>query len=394
MSAVVVSSSSPALRDRVARAAGIAAEEVHLVPPELALADVLRREGISAGVVVLSPDTPEAQALATTEAVLAAAPATAVILARHGSLNGTLPAAMRAGVRDVVDLSQGDGELAEALRRAMTWVEGVAGSTRVPPPPAPVEKGTLIQVFSSKGGTGKSFLSCNLAAAIASTSGKDVAVVDFDLGLGDVYSYFGADRKEGGLLAIPASGTRDEVRRAGAKVLPGVYAYGVPDDPTATMSGETATAVLGALRRSFPFVLIDSPADYSDRVLAALDAADTVLMIASLDVVSLRHLSMAVGTLHKLGVERSRMRFVLNRADSKVGLDAAHVEQVLDVKVDAMIPSDRLVPTSLNGGEVAVVAHPRSDVARSVQALAARLVESHTSRRDATPARRRLFGRK
>lgn len=387
--AIVVRSASPRFREQVAEAGGFPVDQVRLVPPEIPIVEFLGHEGISAGVVVLAPETPEADALAAAEALMQQVPATAVILVRNSALNGSLPAAMRAGVRDVVDLSNGNGDLQDALTRAVAWVEGVTGNGASSKPEA-----SVIQVFSSKGGSGKSFLSCNLAAAIAGVTQHDVAIVDLDLGLGDVYSYFGVEHPTGGLLTLPEAGDARVVRSAGTKVAPNVYAYGAPDDPTATITGEATAAAVKSLRTAFPYLVIDSPADYSDRVLAALDLASFVVMVASLDVVSVRHLSIAVNTLLKLGVEQERLRYVLNRADSKVGLDARDVEKVLNVKVDAMVPSSRLVPTSLNSGELVVTAQPKSDVARSVQALAQRLIESVPAERPGSASRRRLFGRK
>jgi len=66
---------------------------------------------------------------------------------------------------------------------------------------------------------------------------------------------------------------------------------------------------------------------------------------------------------------------VLNRADSKVGLDASDVERVMKVQVDAMIPSSRLVPTSLNKGRPVVLDEPSSEVAVAVRQLAGKFME-------------------
>jgi septum formation inhibitor-activating ATPase MinD len=63
---------------------------------------------------------------------------------------------------------------------------------------------------------------------------------------------------------------------------------------------------------------------------------------------------------------------VLNRADSKVGLDSSDVERVMKITVDAMIPSSRLVPTALNKGRPVVLDEPGSDVSTAVRQLATR----------------------
>ena len=75
---------------------------------------------------------------------------------------------------------------------------------------------------------------------------------------------------------------------------------------------------------------------------------------------------------------------MLNRADSKVGLDAGDVERVMKIQVDAMIPSSRLVPTSLNKGRPVVLDEPSSEVSVAVRQLAGRFLsveaEEHRDR--------------
>ena len=86
----------------------------------------------------------------------------------------------------------------------------------------------------------------------------------------------------------------------------------------------------------------------------------------------MKHLSKSLDTLLTIGLPRERFRVVLNRADSKVGLDASDVERVMKINVDAMIPSSRLVPTSLNKGRPVVLDEPNSEVAQAVRQLAIR----------------------
>ena len=80
----------------------------------------------------------------------------------------------------------------------------------------------------------------------------------------------------------------------------------------------------------------------------------------------MKHLAKALDTLLTIGLPRERFRVVLNRADSKVGLDAGDVERVMKISVDAMIPSSRLVPTSLNKGRPVVLDEPGAEVSQSI----------------------------
>ena len=118
-------------------------------------------------------------------------------------------------------------------------------------------------------------------------------------------------------------------------------------------------------------------------------------LVSGPDVVGLKHLSMAIQTLTTLGTPRERLRVVLNRADSRVGITPTDVERIMRIKPDVLVPSSALVPTSLNHGIPVVVEEPRSGVARALENLASTLVAEArpTNGADpdgAAPRRRRL----
>jgi pilus assembly protein CpaE len=62
---------------------------------------------------------------------------------------------------------------------------------------------------------------------------------------------------------------------------------------------------------------------------------------------------------------RGRRHFVINRADSKVGLTLSDVEATLSLRIDARLPSSRLVPRSMNEGVPLVEGAAKTPVARA-----------------------------
>jgi pilus assembly protein CpaE len=155
--------------------------------------------------------------------------------------------------------------------------------------------------------------------------------------------------------------------------------------------------ILRAMQMHFDLIVIDGPAEYSDQVLAAFDASDLVTIIAGLDVVGIRHLAKAMETLTSIGIPKNKLRVIVNRADSKVGLTVADVERVTGIKVDGGIPSSRMVPTALNKGVPVYLDEPGSDVAKSIKKLAEELSYSLLKRPAAAaagdPKKRRLFSK-
>jgi pilus assembly protein CpaE len=363
-------------RTTLARALEVEPEDVGWVQSVTAAEEVLVVDDDAVDVLVLSPEVKEPDALGLAEFVGRAAPMTAIVLVRDRSWNGLLPAAMRAGIRDVVDLSQGSEELREAVERAIIWVDNLR-SQRGAISEKPAHRGTVISVFSSKGGTGKTFLATNLASALASVSGQPTAVADLDVDMGDVFSYFGLEptRQVMDLIALGEGASRDEVLASSTSVSENLWAFGaVPDPSMQPPAGEAVGKYLRTLRNNFSYVVVDASADYTDLALACFDLSDAICLVTGLDVVGVKHLSKALETLLTIGLPRDRFRIVLNRADSKVGLDSGDVERVMKIQVDTMIPSSRLVPMSLNKGRPVVLEEPDAEVSQSIRQLAQRFV--------------------
>jgi pilus assembly protein CpaE len=397
---VVAVGTPQSFRQQLARSLEVESEEVGWVQSATAAEEILIHAMHPVDVLVLSPEVKEPDALGLAEFVGRQAPGTAIVLVRDHTWNGLLPAAMRAGIRDVVDMTQGTEELRDAVERAIVWASnlrsvGVSSSTS-----HQSQRGRIISVFSSKGGAGKTFLTTNLAAAIAETSGQDTAAVDLDFDMGDVFTYFGTEPATNipELMELGEGATHERIREVGAQMGDHLWVYGAPPDPAAEApAGESIGKFLRGLRNDFPWVVVDASVDYSDSALVCFDLSDTICLVTSLDVVGVKHLSKALDTLLTIGLPRERFRVVLNRADSKVGLDATDVERVMKIQVDAMIPSSRLVPTSLNKGRPVVTDEPGSEVAVAVRQLASKftgqLVSDEVDADAAAKKKRKLFSR-
>jgi pilus assembly protein CpaE len=377
---VVAVGTPQSFRQQLARSLELEPDEVGWVQSATAAEELLIGPYNPVDVLVLSPEVKEADALGLAEFVGRTAPGTAIVLVRDHTWNGLLPAAMRAGIRDVVDMTQGTDELREAVERAIAWAANLrSATTGAKAEGVRTKRGHVVSIFSSKGGSGKTFLTTNLATAIAQVTGEDTALVDLDVDMGDVFTYFGREPTASisDLMELGEGADRARVREVGVEVAPHTWAFGAPPDPAAEApAGEAIGKFLRAIRNEFGFVIVDASVDYSDSALVCFDLSDMICLVTSLDVVGVKHLSKALDTLLTIGLPRERFRVVLNRADSKVGLDASDVERVMKIRVDAMIPSSRLVPTSLNKGRPVVIEEPSSEVAEAIRSLAQRFAGS------------------
>ncbi len=370
---VIAVGGPPTFRPQVARALSSLPDAIEWIPTVTGAESVLLARAEPFDLLVLSPIVKEADAAGVAQFVARRSPATAVVVVRDHVANGSLPGLIRAGVRDIVDLSRGSEDLRDALRRALEWTEGLRSAGGDGASGEGGRQGRVISLFSTKGGTGKTFLACNLAAALASRSNERTALLDLDLRMGDVFAYFGAESKRplSDLMTLEEGSDRDTVQTLGTPLAGGVMGFGSPPDPGAEPIGNEAMGkVLRLLRSAFTFTIVDATSAYSDHVLAALELSDVIYMVTGLDVIGVRHLSLGMQTLENLGIPREQFRMVLNRADSKVDLTPENIERVLGMKANARIPSSVLVPKSINRSRLLLLEQPRSPVAKSITALA------------------------
>jgi pilus assembly protein CpaE len=376
---VVAVGGSPSFPPEVTRALGASPDAVSWLPSISSAQRAIAEGEQPFDIVVLAPSVGDDEAIALAEFSARESAATAVLLVRDVPVDGSFPRLVRGGVRDVVDLTKGRNEFREALRRAVDWNSGMRGTASANGSRGPT--GVVVAVFSTKGGTGKTFLACNLAAALAERSGSQVGLLDLDHDLGDVFAYFGAEpsRTLQELLTLDDGADAEAVAQLGTPLAKGITGFGSRPDPRAEpIPGAAIARMLSKLKDAFPFSVVDATSEYSDHVLAALDLSDAICLVTGLDAIGVRHMSIAMQTLQNLGVGRDRLHFVVNRADSKVDLTIQDIERLLEIRVDSRIPSSPLVPRSINQGKLLWFDKRRSDVSKGVEAFADRLMAKLT----------------
>jgi pilus assembly protein CpaE len=315
-------------------------------------------------IVVVGHDVPTPLALELAAVLDRDNPSVSTIIVALSS-PGLWRDAMRAGVRDLVEPSAVGHELVPALHRAVERAGRQVQEVGRPLPPPTVALGKVIVVVAPKGGCGKTTVASNLAAALAAAHPGQVVAVDLDAQFGDLAVAFGL-RPERTLAELCQAVTLDAttIKLHLTAYEPGLFVLcgsNAPEDGDLVKESHVAT-IVKTLARDFRFVVIDTPAGLDERTIAAVDQA-------SFDVSSLRSLRKGIDTLDKLGVVEPRRHLILNRADSKVGLNVEDVEAVTGMPVETAIPSTRAVPLSMNLGAPLASTDPGSPVGREIAKL-------------------------
>jgi pilus assembly protein CpaE len=331
--------------------------------------------------VVFGPGTAAADALSFAAQQRLTRPALGVLLLRERLDVETMGQAIRAGLRDVVDAHDGNAIIA-ACSRSLEVSRHLLGSVA---PAAAQAEARVITVFSAKGGCGKSTMATNLAVALADGGRRRVCLLDLDLAFGDVGIMLQLAPERSIADAVSAKDRIDPtlVRALLTSYAPGVDVLLAPVGPTEAerIDRTTVVQVLAAVRTMADFVVVDTPAHFTEGVLAALDVTDASVLVATPDVPALKNLRIAMDMLDLLGVRRETRFVVLNRSDARVGLSGADVDRLLQTSTNAHIPSSRDVPISINRGSPIVLDKPAHPVSRAIRELAAKLAANNTQQR-------------
>lgn len=237
------------------------------------------------------------------------------------------------------------------------------------------EPAKIITVFSTKGGVGKTVIAANLAIALSLLNKSKVIIVDLDLHSGDICPMLNLKPKRviSDLVDNIEFYTPTDIEKMLTPFNPQVKVLAAPLQPTLaeTVTPEVVHEIIKLLKEIADYIVIDCPSYFNETVLAALSETDRFLLVASVDLLALKGALLCLQTLQLLEYPYEKIKFILNRSKSKVGLTDHEVERSLGIRIWASVPSDRAVPTSINTGLPLITNFPRSPVTKSLLRLAA-----------------------
>ena len=271
-----------------------------------------------------------------------------VVLVREGVSGSLRSRAARAGIDQVIELSDLPAEPEAPPVRCGR--EGDAGRALPAPAPAVARplpgsregRAPVLVLCSGRGGVGKTSIAAT-AAVQAASWGMRVSVLDLDLSCGNLFGCFGLPRGSD-LARLGDRGAPDAeaLNALCVAAAPGVRLAGPCELPeTAELAAPHASELIEVLAAASDVLLVDTSATFTDAVAQAAQAADRLLLVSDGRPGSLSALARSSGLAVRLGVARTRIARVENRASPRarasltagrgeVGLEAARVYRVLE----------------------------------------------------------------
>jgi pilus assembly protein CpaE len=223
----------------------------------------------------------------------------------------------------------------------------------------------IVAVFSPKGGAGRTTIAVNLSLALARETAQRVALVDANLQFGDVGVLLNLNPKTRSMVDAVEGGEPDPdiIESVLVEHSAGLRALLAPPSPESAdlVTPAYLRKMVEQLRITHEWVIVDLPSGLNEHSLAILDAADQILIVAALEITTIKNVRLFLEVADALDYERSKLRLVINRSDTTLGIRIGDVEASIRRPIDGTIVSDgRLAVLAVNRGVPFVVSHPEA----------------------------------
>lgn len=278
---------------------------------------------------------------------------------------------MQAGANDYVDIAQWQSMLLDAVVRFRT--RHLA--------PGPDSLARVIGIVSPSGGCGGSTVAANVATVLAREH-SSAMLMDLRLEAGDLAALLDLTPKF--TLADLCSNLMRLDDSLFQQILTshssGIQLLAAPQDFAAiervTVKGLRRAMALG--KRQFPYIVLDLGGVHTQVHQEAATQADILVVLVRLDYPSILNVRRCLEQLSAIGIERSKLRMVVNRYGLSRQLSIAQAQEALGCKLDHFLPDDPAsVNSSINSGLPVVTAKPRAKISRRLIDLASSLNGRH-----------------
>ncbi len=337
-------------------------------------------------VVLMDINMPDMDGIAATEQLATEVPTASVVMMSVQGEADYLRRSMLAGAREFLVKPFSSDELTASIRQVFTrerekqgriTVTNVAAAAATAAATRDREPGQVVAVFSPKGGVGRTTIAVNFAVAAASDLGQKTVLVDGSFQFGDVGVLLNLNPKNKSIADLvpemEAGGEPESIDTFVINHSSGVRVLLAPPSPEMAemITPAGVRKILEVLRATNDLVVVDCTANFSDTTLAILDAADVILTALTLEITSIKNMRLFLEVADQLGYEGSKIKLILNRADSTLGIRVSDVEHSIGRKVDHTIVSDgRSVVYALNRGVPFVLSNREAQVSQDVLRLA------------------------
>ena len=243
------------------------------------------------------------------------------------------------------------------------------------------ENSKIITIYSNKGGIGKTTIATNLASELAKVTRDKVALIDLNLQLGDISTFLNLSPSFDVNYVITklVEKKEDTLLKAFEKYKDtNLYVLADPSfiEQAEAITPQKIESLFKALRKVFPYIVIDMSSAIDANSLKILDNSDIILFTSIVNIPAIRNCQRCLTLFNSRHYPKDKVRVIINRYMENDEIKIEDIETAIGTKIYWKIPNNYFsIMDAINKGiTVSEVSH-NSNIANSFRDFAIKITD-------------------
>jgi Flp pilus assembly CpaE family ATPase len=270
------------------------------------------------------------------------------------------------------DAGSAVSQLQRVAAQRQSLLEGARRRTQVP-----TGQGTLVAVYSPKGGAGKTTIALNLSASLAAGYPGQVALLDLGLPYNDAALVSGLVPTTCLARVVDVDRAFDELVLSSALQHPAQFSIlpvVLKPEEADLITPDVVSKTVETLRNEFKYVVVDCCVQLSEPVLAVIERAHHVVVLTTPRLQSLKDIPHLLDILQEvLHIPTGRIHLAVNHTMSKVTISRNEIERIVGRRTAVEVGFDATAERAAIQGELVSRVRPTGPIALATAQLADRI---------------------
>lgn len=280
----------------------------------------------------------------------------------------TIIKALRVGAKEFLPKPVLKEDLIRVLSRVASLVEGDSNS-----------QSKIITIYSNKGGIGKTSIAVNLAEELARVTKVKTALIDLNLQLGDVSTFLNLNPAFDVNYVIRNMLDKDEdlfIKAFEKYKDTSLYVLSDPSyiEQSESITPQQITELFKALKKVFPYIVVDMSANIDANSLKILDCSDWIIFTTIVNIPAIRNAQRCLNLFRSRRYPKDKVKIIVNRYMDNDDIKIEDIENTLGEKVYWKIPNNYFtIMEAVNKGVSIFEVNASSNIAENFRDFAAKV---------------------
>ena len=241
------------------------------------------------------------------------------------------------------------------------------------------QQSKIITLYSNKGGIGKTTIAINLAAELAKDTKTKVALIDLNLQLGDISTFLNLNPAFDVNYVIKNMLDKDEdifIKAFEKYKDTSLYVLSDPSyiEQSESITPQQITELFRALKKVFPYIVVDMSANIDANSLKILDCSDWIIFTTIVNIPAIRNAQRCLNLFRSRRYPKDKVKIIINRYMDNDEIKVEDIENTLGEKIYWKVPNNYFtIMEAVNKGVIIEEINPASNIAENFKEFASKV---------------------